>query len=309
VARAAPPGLLVDVGALRLHLHCAGSGTPAVVFDAAIGATSVSWTLVQPEVARVTRACTYDRAGLGWSEAGPMPRTAGRVAGELHALLQSANVPPPYILVGHSFGGLVIRIFAARHPQLVAGLVLVDPAHPEEWLVPGEQEQQQIDRGRRLCRYGATAARLGIARTVAALIDFGALTPARVMTSIVSRGYFRRADEAILAPLWKLPEDVRRPLRRFWTQPKFFEALGSQIESMRVSAAEVRDLGLSTLRDLPITVIAASTCSERRQQLHAALARTSSRGRLVVAEHSGHWVPLDEPAVVIEAIAEMVRAV
>lgn len=302
------PGRLVDVGGHRLHLHCAGHGSPAVVFDAALGASSLSWTLVQPEVARITRACSYDRAGFGWSDAGPMPRTAGRAAEELYLLLQRAGIEPPYILVGHSFGGLVMRIFAARHTDLTAGLVLVDPAHPEEWLEPGAHERRQIERGRRLCRHGATAARLGIARIVAALVNAGALTPARALAAIVSRGGLSRADEEILAPLWKLPPEARIPLRRIWTEPKFYEALGSQIETICESAAEVGAAGLQALAHLPLVVIASGSGSDRRLRLHEALARRSSQGRLVTAHDSGHWVPLDQPAAVIAAVSEMVAA-
>jgi pimeloyl-ACP methyl ester carboxylesterase len=300
------PGRLIDVGGFSLHVNCSGTGSPAVVFDAALGASSLSWSLVQPQVAHVTSACSYDRAGLGWSDAGPLPRTAGRVADELHELLHRAQVPAPYVLVGHSFGALVVRIFAARHRQLMAGLVLVDPAHHEEWLEPGPHERQQIERGSRLCRHGATAARLGIARAVSALVDLGALAPARALTGLVSRGSFGREDERILAPLWKLPPELRRPLRRFWTEPKFFEALGSHIATICESASEVRDAGTDALTDLPLTVVAASTNSDRRRRLHEELAGRSSQGRLVAAHEGGHWVPLDEPAIVIQAIVEMV---
>lgn len=266
----------------------------------------MSWSLVQPDVARITRACTYDRAGFGWSHAGPLPRTAGRVANELAQLLRSAEIPPPYVLVGHSFGGLVMRIFAARHPELTAGLVLVDPAHPEEWLDPAEDERRKIDRGVRLCRHGARAARLGIARAVAAFVAIGALTPARGLVGLVSRGGLSRADEEILAPMWKLPPEARRPLAQFWTEPKFFEALGSQIASICESGAEARDAGLAAIADLPLTVISAAS-SERRRRLHDRLAQESSRGRLIHAPGSGHWIPLDQPAIVIEAIVEMVE--
>jgi pimeloyl-ACP methyl ester carboxylesterase len=301
------PGRMVDVGGHRLHLHCNGSGSPTVVFDAALGASSLSWSLVQPEVARLTRACTYDRAGFGWSDAGPKPRTAGRIADELYELLRRANVPPPYLLVGHSFGGLVMRIFVARHRHEVSGLVLIDPAHPEEWLEPGEHERRQIERGVRLCRHGATAARLGIARGVAALVGLGALAPARALVGLVSRGGLGRADEEILAPMWKLPPAARKPLPQFWTDPKFFDALGSQIESICTSAAEAREAGVFAFADLPLVTISATTSSDRRRQLHEAIAAMSSRGRHVVARNSGHWVPLDEPAIVIDAIGSMIR--
>jgi pimeloyl-ACP methyl ester carboxylesterase len=303
------PGRMVDVGGHRLHLRCSGSGSPAVIFDAALGASSLSWSLVQPEVARLTRACSYDRAGFGWSDAGPRPRTAGRAADELHELLRRGGVPPPYLLVGHSFGGLVMRIFAARNHDEVAGLVLVDPAHPEEWLEPAEHERRQIQRGVRLCRYGARAARLGIARMIAALVAVGALAPARALVGLVSRGGLGRADEEILAPMWKLPADVRKPLPQFWTDPKFFDALGSQIESICASAAEARDADVTALADLPLVTISASTSSERRRHLHEAIATRSSRGRHLTASRGGHWIPLDEPQVVVNAIAAIVEEV
>ena len=301
--RPAAPGRLVDVGGHRLHLHCQGSGAPAVIFDAALGASSVSWSLVQPEAARLTRACAYDRGGFGWSDPGPLPRTAGRIAGELHALLGRGGVPPPYILAGHSFGALVVRIFASRHPRETAGLVLVDPAHPDEWLEPGEHERRQIARGVALCRYGARAARLGVARLVAALVDLGALAPARVLTRLVSRGGLGRADEEILAPVRKLPPGARRPLRHFWTQPAFFEALGSQIASIGESAAEAQR---AELPPVPLVTISSASSSARRLALQDALARAAG-GTHVVAPGSGHWVPLDAPAVVVAAIAGLVE--
>jgi pimeloyl-ACP methyl ester carboxylesterase len=234
------PGRLVDVGGFRLHLHCAGSGAPAVVMDAALAGSSISGSLIQPDVARLTRACSYDRAGFGWSDAGPMPRTAGRVADELRVLLDRGGVAPPFVLVGHSFGGLVMRIFAARYRGEVSGLVLVDPAHPEDWVTPAPKEQIKIDRGIKLCRSGATAARFGAARLVSGLVTFGLFGVARGLATVVSRGGLSREDEGVLAPYWKLPLETRRPLRQFWTQEKFFAALGSQIASISASAAETR---------------------------------------------------------------------
>jgi pimeloyl-ACP methyl ester carboxylesterase len=308
---AALPFDLIDVGGHRLSITCEGDGSPAVVFDAALGASSLSWSLVQPEIARITRACSYDRAGFGWSDAGPLPRTAGRIARELRTMLAGLAIPPPFVLVGHSFGALVVRIFAARHPSDVAGLVLVDPADPDEWLEPGEQQQRQIARGVRLCRYGARAARIGIARLVAGLVGLGALAPARALVGLVSRGGLSRADEEILAPIWKLPPEARQPLRQFWTQPKFFEALGSQIESICTSAREVQEAeaGTGPTIELPVTVISAPGASSRRKHLHETFARRSRWGRHIVAHDCGHWIPLDQPATVTGAVSDMVEAV
>ncbi len=305
----APPGQLIDVGGYRLHLNCQGEGTPAVILDAALGASSISWSLVQPEVARFTQVCAADRAGLGWSDAGPMPRTAGRVADELRVLLERAAIPPPYVLVGHSFGGLVMRIFAKRYAKEAAALVLVDPAHPEDWIRPAPKEQAQIDRGVRLCRRGTIAARWGIARSVVALVNIGALTPARGLAKLVSRGALASADESILAPMWKLPPETRRPLRYFWTQTKFFEALESQIGSICESAAETLVAAEDGYGDLPLVTISCADPGSHRMRQQEALARLSTRGRHVIASSSGHWVPLDEPQLVADIVSDVVFGV
>jgi len=273
--------------------------------EAALGGSSISWSLVQPDVARLTRTCTYDRAGFGWSDAGPMPRTAGRVADELRVLLDRAGVAPPFVLVGHSFGGLVMRIFAARYRTEVAGLVLVDPAHPEDWVRPAPKEQIKIDRGIRLCRRGAMAARFGAARLVSGLVRLGLFGVARGLAKVVSRGGLSREDEGILAPLWKLPPETRKPLRQFWTQEKFFEALGSQIGSISTSAAETLDAAAEGYGDLPLVTISSTDPGDYRLRQQALLAGLSSRGRHIVASNSSHWIPLDQPQVVIDAIREV----
>ena len=133
-SRYPPPGKLIDVGGYRLHLYCTGtshSGSPTVILEAGGGGGSVGWSKIQPGVASFTRVCSYDRAGYGWSDNGPLPRTAGRIVTELHTLLTRAAVPGPYVLVGHSFGGLIVRLYAYRYPQQVAGLVLVDSISEE----------------------------------------------------------------------------------------------------------------------------------------------------------------------------------
>ena len=122
-----PPGKMVDVGGYRLHLNCTGSGSPTVVIESGLGDSSATWGWVQPEVAKTTRVCTYDRAGMGWSETSPQPRTAREFAKELHTLLAKANEPGPYVLVGHSLGGYTVRVYAHDYPAEVVGVVFVDP--------------------------------------------------------------------------------------------------------------------------------------------------------------------------------------
>jgi pimeloyl-ACP methyl ester carboxylesterase len=303
------PAPLVNVGSHRLHIRCAGDGGPAVIFDAALGGSSLSWSLVQPAVARITRACSYDRAGFGWSDAGPLPRTAGRIANELHELLHAAAVPPPYVLVGHSYGGLVMRLFASRHADKVAGLVLIEPAIPEHWADPTGEQRALVARGVRLCRYGATAARRGLAQVVSMLVRAGATGAARLLARLVSGGGLRREDEGLLAPIWKLPPEARGVLRQMWTQPKFFEALGSQIEMICESASEVLGAGPADYGDIPLVVMSAASSGERRLQADAALARRSTRGRHVLAAESGHWIPLDAPQAVADAITTVVNEI
>lgn len=143
------PGNLVDVGGYRLHLFCTGSqsaGRPTVVLDAAFPATVSTWAWVQPELAKNTRVCAYDRAGLGWSDPGPAPRDARHHAQELHSLLKNAAIPGPYVLVGHSLGGLSVRMFADQYPDDVAGMVLIEATNPDAWQRLGTPEGVGIDR-------------------------------------------------------------------------------------------------------------------------------------------------------------------
>ena len=276
------------------------------MLDAALGGSSISWSWVQPEIAKITRVCAYDRGGFGWSEPAPMPRTAARMAGELRSLLDRGGVQPPFVLVGHSFGGLVARVFAARHRSDVAGLVFVDSAHPEDWVTPAPKEQAKIERGLQLCRRGAAASRMGVAHIVAALGSIGAFTVARAVAKAVSLGGLSREDEGILAPVWKLPAHARKPLRQFWTAEKFYRALGSQIESICVSAAEALEASRDGYGDLPLVTISCTDPGDYRLRQQEALAGLSTKGRHVIASNSGHWIPLDQPQVVIDAIRDVV---
>jgi pimeloyl-ACP methyl ester carboxylesterase len=125
-----PPGQLVDVGGYQLHLYCVGEGSPTVILEAAFPGTVDNWSWVQPEVAKATHVCAYDRAGMGWSDLGPEPRDAQQISSDLHTLLHSAGLEGPYVFVGHSLGGLFVRQYVAQYPDEVAGMVLVDATHP-----------------------------------------------------------------------------------------------------------------------------------------------------------------------------------
>ena len=125
------PGQMVDAGGFKMHIHCTGEGSPTVILVSGLDDFSSMWSLVQPEIAKSTRVCSYDRAGLGWSEASPNPRTSANMVKELHALLVNANVEGPYVMVGHSFGGALARLYVHTYPDEVVGLVFVDVAPPE----------------------------------------------------------------------------------------------------------------------------------------------------------------------------------
>jgi pimeloyl-ACP methyl ester carboxylesterase len=144
--RALPaPGQMIDVGGYRLHLYCVGENTdgrPTVILESGLGATSSSWGWIQPSVAKTTRVCAYDRAGMGWSDSSPAPRNAQNIAAELHTLLQNAQIPGPYVLAGWSYGGMYARQYAEQYPDEVVGMVLLDSSSPEQCIsTPATQAQ------------------------------------------------------------------------------------------------------------------------------------------------------------------------
>ena len=305
--RYTPPGHLVDLGGYRLHIRPMGEGNPTVVFDSAMGGSCLSWTLVQPEVSTFTQTCSYDRAGFGWSDTGPSPRTVGRVVEELHDLLQRSRIGGPYVLVGHSYGGLAIRLFASRFPEEVAGMVLVDPANPQEWMEPNIDQQRRLDVGGRLSRRAALLARFGIIRLLASLANRWTPQLARASALLIGFGLIKAEHEGVLAPARRLPSQLRSILSAFWTQPKFFRALASQIEFVPEGAAQVSISGDYGHR--PLIVLSATNPSPERVREQEEVAQLSSAGKHVIASDSGHWIPLDQPEVVIAAIREVVDAV
>jgi pimeloyl-ACP methyl ester carboxylesterase len=294
-----PPGRLVDVGGFRLHIHAMGQAPPVVVFDAALGASSIMGAF------RGRRFARGDATVPDLLERGRLLREPLAHRGRVAHAARLAGEQPLFVLVGHSYG-LVMQIFAQRYPRDTAGLVLVDPAQAADWVRPAPKEQERIDRGVRLCRYGARAARVGIARVVSALVGAGALTPAWAVTKWFTRGELSVADDWVLSPVLKLPPESRGPLRHIWTQAKFFEALGSQIEMMPASSAETLEASRGGFGDIPIVTISAGGSDDYRLGQHDAFAALSTRGRHIAATHASHWVPLDDPDLIVAAIRSVV---
>jgi pimeloyl-ACP methyl ester carboxylesterase len=302
--RFATPGALASVGRHRLHYRSSGTGTPAVVFDAGIAASSLTWSRVQPAIAEVTRAVSYDRAGLAWSESTSIPRSMATLVSELRLLLQRADAPPPYVLVGHSFGGLVIRAFARAHPDEVAGLVFVDPLHPEEWCDPSPQQRRMLRGGIFLSRIGALLARAGIVRLSLAMLSGGAPGAPRQF----SRMFGRQAAallEHMVGEVQKLPQEVLPSVQAHWSSPKAFRGMWQHLAALPICSSEVMQ-GTDAFGNTPVVVFSAGARHPRWLAADAALAHASSNGRHVVAPHGGHWVHLDHPDMVIQRIRDVI---
>jgi len=270
LATTPPPGQLVDVGGFRLHLWCSGTGAPAVILDTGLGGSTADWGFVQPEVARFTRVCSYDRAGMGYSDPGPSPRTARRISSELAELLARSGMTEPVVLVGASIAGFDIRVFASDHPGRAAGLVLVDATH--------EDDAHEVP---------------PMAHFVPLLSTVGAL---RVLG--VSFGQ----------PIEALPPAVRPYARATSFRAAGFHTAADEIVHVHESASEVRS-SRRKLTIPVIVVTGARGADERWRRLQQDQASLSERGCLVVAQQSGHVVAVDQPEVVVDAVRTVVEAV
>jgi pimeloyl-ACP methyl ester carboxylesterase len=289
-ARFPPTGQMVDIGGYKLHMACQGTGAgPTVILEAGTGATSLDWALIQPQVSTFAKVCTYDRAGIGWSDASPKPRSAPVMVEELHALLERASLKAPFVLVGHSIGGIVSRQYAARYPGEVSGLVLVDSAHEEQFR-----------------RYPASV--------LAATTD--GLKQLKTFETLIALGI--PALFPALAPLEpRLPKQTAETYRALMTSnPKHIAAGRGEIEELiKGTTPPVRTLGA-----LPLVVLSrgqaeagmdADTTAQSERvwtQMQLELTALSSRGRRIVAPKSGHSIQLDQPELVIGAIREVVAA-
>jgi pimeloyl-ACP methyl ester carboxylesterase len=298
-----PPGRLVRVNEGRMHIHVTGEGTPTVVFESGMGASCLSWTPVQPQVAQFTRAVSYDRAGNGWSDPAREPRSAQQIAQELHALLDAAGIPGPYVLVGHSFGGYVNRAFAHMYRNEVVGMVLVDSVHPAEWENPIPEQLRMIEVGLRYAWIAAWLARLGFVRFCLARLARGSPRLGRAAVRAFGVGT-AAAAQRIAGEIRKLPAPILPVVRALWSQPKNFMSLGQYVAELPASAGQAA--AVSTLGDLPLVVLSGDYHAAPYTDWQRDLAQLSSCGRHVVASDSGHWIHLDHPELVTGAIRQVV---
>lgn len=297
------PGRLIDVGGYRLHLHELGSGFPTVVLESGISASSLNWRTVQTEVAKFARVCSYDRPGLGWSDLCDQACTPASLAKQLHTLLHNASIAPPYILVGHSFGGLIIQAFAHQYTDETAGLVLVDPLDPAEWTPITDEQRRIIRHGIRLSRRGALAAKFGVVRLCLNLLLTGNQIVPRLAAKLWS-GDASKVTNRIAGQVQKMPAETWPLVAAHWKNSKSFEGMARHFQALAESAQE-----LSRVQPLkvPVTMLV-GTQNEHPSDPKEYASRLSPETRLIFAEKSGHWIQLDEPELVVNAIADLLES-
>ena len=296
------PGKLVDVGGWRLHLNCTGKSdgkAPTVVLEAGSGDFSVDWGLVQPEVARFARVCSYDRAGAGWSELGPRPRTTRQVVYELHTALQKAGEKGPYVLVGQSLGGMLIRVYASTYPKEFAGMVLVDSTHEDTVILLNNKRQRlrELAQDRTIPPVRTTIA--------AAEKELSAEEKQLAENNLKQRG-----APNIDAPYNRLPAELQAA--RLWALQQLRYYTADSYPYLAEEFAEVyaaRQKQECPLGDAPLAVLLRkSGYNEEVRQQKVGFTKLSRNSKLIVAENSGHHIQLDEPAVVTSAIQQVIEA-
>jgi len=304
-ARPASPGRIVDIGGQHIHMHCTGAGSPTVLLENGTGDFSVIWALVQPQVAEFTRVCSYDRGGYAWSDPGTRPRTFAQLALEARETLRALDVSPPYVLVGQSYGGLVVRGFAREYRPEVVAMVLVDAVHEDQRVVYGGQPHR--------IRESATGRPFPTPRIS---LDLDLMHQAN--------GLKNTKHNVLEPPLDRMPASAQTIWR--WAQAQPLEHLAQQAE-MEWSPEELERMHderlghRATLGDLPLFVLArtsvgyssgttsaAKDLERERRDLQQDLAALSTRGRLIYAPRSGHNIHLEDPDLVVRVIRDAVSS-
>jgi pimeloyl-ACP methyl ester carboxylesterase len=283
-----PPGRLVDVGGRKLHLHCMGTGAPTVILEAGASAFAIDWSLVQPDVARTNRVCSYDRAGAGWSDSRPDVETPARIVADLHALLQKSGETPPFVMVGASWGGAYVRLYQMDYPADVGALVLVDPTSEDGLFTMYQQK-------------GVTIASLTAEQLRSTLPPSGSIP---IPKRPVQTG----------APFDRLPADLYQLRLKF--DQRLIDAIPPQVpidiiaefsEGQRAALARLaasRASG-SPAGDRPLVVL---TRDGGNMPAHAALAKMSTNSRHTMVPGSVHEIHLSVASSVVQAVQDVVAA-
>jgi pimeloyl-ACP methyl ester carboxylesterase len=271
------PGERVDVGGYWMHIYCMGHGSPTVILDSGLGDSYITWDKVQPRIAQFTLVCSYDRAGLGYSDSSPRPRTSREMAEELHTLLHKARIPPPYILMGHSMAGYNVRLYQSLYPGEVVGMVLVDASHPEQ-------------------RNRFPPALNDLDRSWVREEEFLEFTMPFGLPRLLGFCGNKASVRAVDCSFHSVREGV------------------SELKGFSISAAQAAKTGL--LGDMPLAVLShdpampqpdlpedlVQPVNDAWQKMQEELAHLSTRGTREVATKSGHYIQLDRPELVIEAV-------
>jgi pimeloyl-ACP methyl ester carboxylesterase len=285
---------------MNLYLFEQGSGGPTVIFEAGIGATNLNWRHIQNTVSRFTSTASYDRGGLGFSSPCCSARTPGNIAVELHEMLRRAHITPPFIMVGHSFGGLVVRRFTLLYPEEVSGVVLVDPMRCEEWPPLDPSKQSQINLGRRLIRYAVPIAFCGLTR-LAVRSAFRRAGKARVGSGTPQKIGGRHVIQRIKQEVGKMPREVWPVVAAHWSRPGFYSGIRSHIMSIPDTVREMHQA--EPIRGIPVRVL---TPGKSTPLSETCLRGIGNNAQQLIAEESEHWIHLDEPDLVIDSIRELV---
>jgi pimeloyl-ACP methyl ester carboxylesterase len=280
----------VDIGGRKLHLNCTGKGSPAVIIENGSSAFSIDWALVQPEVAKFTQVCTYDRAGHAWSDAGPARGSVQQTIDDLHLLLRKAAIRPPYVLVGASLGGIYTRAYQRRYPEEVVGLVLDDPTSDEGlgYRVNGRDKL---------------------------IYEMSAKDMREAFKPLFRDGWHPELPTKVEEPHDRLSKDLQAALlwaaRKFAAESDIYQALVTA-ESWRQEFIALRSERLRqehALGNLPLIVLGRTQTDMLTRQRHLAeLKGLSSAGKLIIAKESGHEIHLYQPELVVNAIREVVIA-
>ncbi len=275
------------------------------MLESGIAASSLSWTLVQPEVAKFTRVCSYDRLGLGWSSHRHEPVVLRSLVEELRGALVAAAIPRPIVMAAHSFGGLIARGYAAWYPEEIAGLVLVDPVLPSEWMHMTQDARRRLTLGIRLSRRGVWFARMGVVRVCLLLLASGLRAVPRLIGQL-SSGDGSSVMGRLVGEVQKLPRELWPLIRSHWSDPRSFATMAAYLEALPAAARAVAEASIPS--SIPITILSAAHASDDQKQEWEALALAAQLGQHIVAERSGHWIMFDEPELVVEAIRQSVLA-